>query len=192
MFQWACRVRWRGPPSMVGAVCGDWDRVVDNHGLGWFLMYDILMGCISWYGYLGDRRLLGWDIVEDDNDFKWGKMYESAIQVTFTVRMTGEELMRNVNWISQGRVYMMLGKFRGWSHELGGSTLHSGEGNMLNKSVWALGAGRPGDITRHLPVYISGWFVEENHHSIITSSIKEFYSAWMSLHDGWNSGEKFV
>jgi len=67
---------------------------------------------------------------------------------------------------------MMLGELRGRSHELGGPTLHSGKGSMLNKSAWALGVGRPGDITRDLPVYIGGVFVEmSHHHSTNMSSI---------------------
>jgi len=67
----------------------------------------------------------------------------------------------------------MLGELREPSHELGGRTLHSGEGNMLNESAWALGVGQPGDTTRHPPVYIGGSFVEtSHHHSANTSSIR--------------------
>jgi len=35
------------------------------------LDYDI-HGCVD--GYLGDRGLLGWDIFEEDNDLRWGRM----------------------------------------------------------------------------------------------------------------------
>ena len=59
--------RWR-------AACGDCDRVVHDHGLRWLLIYDIPMGCMPWYGDLGDKWLPGWDIVEDENDFMWGRM----------------------------------------------------------------------------------------------------------------------
>jgi len=86
----------------------------------------------------------------------------------------------------------MLGELRGWSHELGGPTLHSGEGNMLNELAWALGMGRLGDITHHPPIYIGGCLEANDHHSINMSSIKEFCSAWMSPHDRPNSGEKLV
>ena len=61
----------------------------------------------------------------------------------------------------------MLGELRGWSHELGELTLHSGERNMLNELAWALGVGRPGDTTRHPPVYIGGRLEANDHHSII-------------------------
>lgn len=86
----------------------------------------------------------------------------------------------------------MLGELRGRSHELGGLTLHLGEGNMLNESAWELGAGQSGDITHHPPIYISGRFVEENHHSINMSWNKEFCVVWMSLHNGRNSGGKLI
>ena len=87
----------------------------------------------------------------------------------------------------------MLGMLNGRSHELGGPTLHSGEGNMLNESTWALGMGRPGDITCHPPVYIGGAFEEMCHHySANTSSNKEFCGAWMSPHNERKSGEKLV
>ena len=86
----------------------------------------------------------------------------------------------------------MFGKLRGQSHELGGLSLHSSEGNMLNELAWALGVGRPGDITCHPPIYISGWFVEENHHSINRSSNKEFRGMWMSPHNGQNLVGKLI
>lgn len=66
----------------------------------------------------------------------------------------------------------MLHALRGWSHEFGGLTLHSGEGNMLNDSSWALGMGWLGDITHHLLVYIGQCLKANDHHSIIMSSIK--------------------
>jgi len=67
----------------------------------------------------------------------------------------------------------MLGELRGRSHKLGEPTLHSGIGNMLNESAWALAMGRLGDTTHHLSIYIGGVFVEMNHHhSANASSIR--------------------
>lgn len=86
----------------------------------------------------------------------------------------------------------MLGELRGWSHELGRSTLQSGKGNMLKELAWALGMGQSGDITCHPPVYIGGRLKANAHHSIIMSSIKVVLSTWMSSHDGQNLGEKLM
>lgn len=52
--------------------------------------------------------------------------------------------------------------------------------HMLNELARAFGVGRLGDITHHSPVYIRGNLVENDHHSINTSSNKEFYSVWWS------------
>ena len=38
--------------------------MVDDHGLRSFPIYDISMGCIPWYGDLGDRWLPGRDMME--------------------------------------------------------------------------------------------------------------------------------
>jgi len=64
--------------------------------------------------------------------------------------------------------------------------------HIVNELAWALGMGRLGDITHHLPVYIGGCLEANDHHSNNTCSKKEFCSGWMSLHDGWNSGVKLV
>ena len=59
-------VAWDGGASLPQwrAACGDCDRVIDGHGLRLFLMYDIPMRCIPWYGDLGDRWLSRRDMVE--------------------------------------------------------------------------------------------------------------------------------
>jgi len=167
-------VAWDGGASLPwwGAACGDCDKVVDDHGLRWFSdvwhtdgAYALVW--IAWWQMVYRDKILSRTTMTSSGggckDLRSGSLSPYERWARSSCEMRSETTKR--------QVYTMLGDLRVWSHELGGLTLNSSEGNMLNESAWALGMGRLGDTTRHPPAYIGGVFVETRHHHSANMSL---------------------